>query len=584
MKEMTLDRETAELTDNASANEYRWQLKRVQMMDQYRGYIEETFNEKKIAGREETRQLQEWIASQRATEEGVVSLQQFYEGFLRSQLHSGRELHNKFYRGLDKARPWISEKSYKEWIHRFHDESVGYKAREYWVEHQFTSYIDRWKKVAEEREKLAKNSEFKAIANDHPEFAIILNKDGFLDLHYNQRVGLIAKAKAFMMAGEKGHSPLFTAAEKKLKSAVFMHVLADHKVGVWLERIFKKNASGKRMEEFVNGSGFNSLGQMIDRWTKVKFRFDMLKDKSGKLDQDAAARGLTIMSEHQFLSMHYTQRLRYVEELDSRINGTGDINHERPVFIEIRHAMDLKDWDEAEELIKKAKLMHLSEKERDRLRSMERFTEEFKPKKKEMVNGMDLIQVRKRIDKIVDEIGEHHSEMQPMVKRLLKGPQANRSINQLRWMAYNERWCETHGFYNYKIGKFGASKENEEKTRQLALQGEDVGRHNNIGYTTDESQRYLRKTEVVRHKATYEHLNVKDGSATQQIAEWCEHEQNPRDLYWRTLCCHTDGEPKSSNWHQDWFNRLTELRSLTRTLKNAGFQYGGQGMPPISLN
>ena len=553
-------------------------------MDQYRGYIEETFNEKKIAGREETRQLQEWIASQRATEEGVVSLQQFYEGFLRSQLHSGRELHNKFYRGLDKARPWISEKSYKEWIHRFHDESVGYKAREYWVEHQFTSYIDRWKKVAEEREKLAKNSEFKAIANDHPEFAIILNKDGFLDLHYNQRVGLIAKAKAFMMAGEKGHSPLFTAAEKKLKSAVFMHVLADHKVGVWLERIFKKNASGKRMEEFVNGSGFNSLGQMIDRWTKVKFRFDMLKDKSGKLDQDAAARGLTIMSEHQFLSMHYTQRLRYVEELDSRINGTGDINHERPVFIEIRHAMDLKDWDEAEELIKKAKLMHLSEKERDRLRSMERFTEEFKPKKKEMVNGMDLIQVRKRIDKIVDEIGEHHSEMQPMVKRLLKGPQANRSINQLRWMAYNERWCETHGFYNYKIGKFGASKENEEKTRQLALQGEDVGRHNNIGYTTDESQRYLRKTEVVRHKATYEHLNVKDGSATQQIAEWCEHEQNPRDLYWRTLCCHTDGEPKSSNWHQDWFNRLTELRSLTRTLKNAGFQYGGQGMPPISLN
>ena len=37
-------------------------------------------------------------------------------------------------------------------------------------------------------------------------------------------------------------------------------------------------------------------------------------------------RSLNIMSEGQFLSMHYTQRLRYVEELDSRINGTGNIN------------------------------------------------------------------------------------------------------------------------------------------------------------------------------------------------------------------------------------------------------------------
>ncbi|MDD5055605.1 MAG: hypothetical protein PHZ00_05055, partial [Candidatus Peribacteraceae bacterium] len=556
-----------ESQENPRNNEQlkRRKAKMLEYWDRYRDVCMQTG----FADTANFRETERWIEKtvdtlDSSVQDNIRSREQFFELYGKDVIEEGPMLLRRFNDLLTEAKPYMSGTGKEEWMKRLRDNSsMGFQGKKYWITHQFPKYIERWKKVAEQRDILAKNTEFKAIAKDHPEFSTILNKEAFLNLHYNQRVGLIAKARAFMMAGEKGHSPLYTAAEKKLKSAVFMHVLADHKVGIWLERIFKKNASGKRMEEFVNGSGFNSLGPMIDRWTKVKFRFDMLKDKAGKLDQDSAARGLTIMSEHQFLSMHYTQRKRYVEELDSRINGTGDINQERPVFIQIRHAMDLKDWDEAEELIKKAKLMHLTEKERGRLSSMERFTDEFKPKKKEAANGMDLTQVCRRIDKVVEEIGEHHSEMQPMVKRLLKGPHANRSINQLRWMAYNERWCELHGFYNYDIAKFGASKENEDKTRQLALQGKDVGRHNNLGYTTDGSQNYLRKTEIVRHKATFEHVNVNDGSATQQIAEWCEHEQSPKDLYWRTLCCHSDGEPKPANWHDDWFKRLTELRSLT---------------------
>ncbi len=545
-----------------------------------------------MADTTEFRATQKFVETTELTEdtnvlESIVHREEFFEKYAKDVIEQGPMLLSTFNRLLLSAEPYMSRKGKIEWEGRLRDNSVmNFQGKKYWIEYQFPEYIKRWKQVAEERDHLVKNPELKQVAASNQEFAVILDRDKFLDLHYNERVGLLAKAKALMYAMEKGRKELYSKAEKKLGAAAFMGAMADHKIGVWLKRIFKSNASEKKINEFINGSGFNSLTQMIDRWAKLKFRFDMLKDKAKKLDQDTAARGLNIMSENQFLNMHYAQRLRYVEELDQRINGAKDINNERPIFIQIRHAMDTKDWDDATKLIQDAKLMQLSDKERERLRSMEQFTNQFKPKgkkEKKVVNGMDLIQVRQRIDTLVGEIGEHHTEMQPMVKRLLKGRKANRSINQLRWMAYNQRWTEGHGFYNYDIGKFGASKEHEEATRERALRGEDVGRHNNIGHTTV-GQKYLRKTEIVRHKATFEHLNVKNESATMEIAEWCEHEQSPKDLYWRTLCCHTDGEPKSSNWHQDWYRRLTELRSLTRILQNAGFQYGGEGMPLVSLN
>lgn len=579
------DAQTDEANDPAMQR--RWEK-----IQNYWKRYQDVLSKTGMADTREARETAAWVratqkTSRREIKDSIVWREEFFEGYAKDIIEKGLPLYEKFRTMLDEAKPFISKKSKQEWMERLRDNSVmDFQGKKYWIEHQFPDYISRWKKVAEERDELVKNPELKEIVAMDQKFAVILDRDKFLDLHYNERVGRLAKAKALMYAMEKGRKELYAKAEKKLGAAAFMGAMADHKIGMWLKRIFKSNASEKKIAEFINGSGFNSLTQMIDRWAKLKFRFDMLKDKAKKLDQDSAARGLNIMSENQFLNMHYAQRLRYVEELDQRINGAKDINNERPIFIQIRHAMDTKDWDDATELIQDAKLMQLTEKERERLGSMERFTNQFKPKnkkEKKIVNGMDLIQVRQRIDTLVGEIGEHHTEMQPMVKRLLMGRKANRSINQLRWMAYNEWWCEKHGYLNYKIAKYGASKHNEEMTRECALQGKDMGRHNNIGHTTA-GQQYFRKTEIVRHKATFEHLNVKNESATMQVAEWCEHEQSPKDLYWRTLCCHTDGEPKSSNWHQDWFRRLTELRSLTRILENAGYKYAGLGEEPELLN
>ena len=248
----------------------------------------------------------------------------------------------------------------------------------------------------------------------------------------------------------------------------------------------------------------------------------------------------------------------------------------------IRFSIDTKDGEDATKLIQKAKLMQLTEKERERLSSLERFANQFIPKEK-TETAADPVQVCREIDTVVEEIGVHHGEMKPLTKELLKSPKPNLPFNQVRWMAYNERWTEKHGYLDYDIAKFGASPQNESRTRERAHRGEDVGRHNTIGHTT-EGQNYMRKTEVVRHSATFEHLDVSDQTATLQLAEWCKYPRSPKDLYWRTLCCHSKGEPKPSNWHEDWYLRLTKLRSLTRTLEKSNVRYVGEGMDPVPLS
>jgi hypothetical protein len=139
---------------------------------------------------------------------------------------------------------------------------------------------------------------------------------------------------------------------------------------------------------------------------------------------------------------------------------------------------------------------------------------------------------------------------------------------------YNNKWCRSHGYLNEDIARKGASDDNAALTKHRAEHGQDVGRHDVLTHDTADKE-YMRKKEYATHKATYLHTNVKSGGVTSTLAEWLEHEQNPKQLYWTTFCAHEDGDPKSEIWHNDLFAILTEMRSLSRTISGAGFTYMG---------
>ncbi len=546
---------------------------------QYRGVFEATnFTKSK-----ELKEREEWmrktkLVDDRNEKDSIVHREEFFRSeYAQTLMRDGVPIYREFIAKLEESSPYISKKSRQRWLDRFYDEKIGFQAKKYWIKHQLPSYMASWKKIAEERVNLTKDPQFKDLITLHPKFLILRDshKDSVLDMHCDERRSLLAEARSVLVANKKKQQSLHSQVESRLRDAAGKKILSSSKIGSWLERIFKQKHSTTSIKKFLDGQGPKSLSGLIENWSNVKERFDAVTKKAHEQGEDTAARGMHVLSEGQFLGLHYDQRVKYVEELEKRLKSAQNIGSEKKIFIEIRHAMDVHDWEEASLLIAQANVdPHLSAEDRTRLDSMERYASKFTKKTTSTDSMQQVMHAKMRTDAILAELEKSHTSLHPMILRLMKGPNANRSIHQLRWLVYNNKWCRSHGFLDDNIARKGASKQYEEITKQKTKEGKDVGRHDVMSYETADKHN-IRKTEFANHKATYRHINVKDGATLSQNAEWLEREQNPKELYWTTACFHEDGDPKSENWHNDLFMMLSELRTHARTLGNAEMVYRG---------
>jgi len=531
----------------------------------------------------QTQRTADWINAtklndRRDDERSIIFREEFFQGHGKEVINEGIALHNEFTKLLEQATPYISGSSKDRWIARYYDEKTGFQAKKYWIRKQFPDYVRRWAEAEKERDALTKDPGFVDLMSYDPSCAAILKSaTEFRELHYEKRIGFLAQARAALLATSRLRPDLYAEAKKRLSSAETLCIAGQGKTGIWLERIFKNLTSVRKIEQFVRGSGGTTLTALMTNWTKVKFRYDKIASDMKKYDENRMPRGLYFLKEQQFLSLHYNQRLQYVDEMESRLNSP--IIDEPDTFIRIRHAIDTKDWIEADELIQKAKTEPLSGPNRTRLASMELYLQQFRPKKAESKSADSVNEAKNKIDEMMSHVS---SSIKPMILRLLRGPNANRSIHQLRWIVYNNKWCRTHGYLDDEKAATGASKDNREMTKYRADHGEDIGRNDTLDFETTD-QAYFRKKEFANHKATFMHVNL-DSGAPGALGEWLEHEQDTKVLYWTTFCGHDSGIPKSANWHNDLLFTLTQLRSASRTINNAGFMYDGIGFPLKSLH
>jgi hypothetical protein len=538
----------------------------------FRSYFQVTLQETGASSVAEAEKLRTWIGSQRATSEGVRNLEEAWSGWYLDAMISAKSLHKKFMNTIAEAesKNLISGSSKAKWIQRFKNPNLNYKAKEYWVEHQLPHYIQAWEGVMKERNAVVSDPRFKNINASLLNVSKLLDPKAFLELHYNDRKGMLSKAKAAMEAKEKGQGDLYSQAKSMLYKAVSKKVMAGHKVGGWLERIFKSGASRAKIESFLAMDGSNSLPVLIGKWERVKQRFDRVSEKV-KQRGKSNVRGWHDLTENQFLDMHYNQRLQYVTEAEHRLTGANDISKELPIFVQIRHALDIKDWDDASGLIAKAKTMELSPDNRGRLSSMSSYLKQFRPPKSKdkKGGGPNVEEARKKIDHLMTQV---KPELQDVVRRGLRSSDPNRYIHQMRWMIYNHDWCTRMGYLTPKRQREGANKSNEERTHTAGRKGGDTGRHDVLN-TKNSGKQFIRKEEFSRNKATYRHVDVKSKDAMDTVGEWLEKEQHPKTMYWTTMCFNDGGDPLSEGWHRDMVMILGGLRSATRTLKAAGVRY-----------
>lgn len=513
-------------------------------------------------------------------EKGIAAREDFFSKDGSLVIREGEKLFYEFTAAMEQVKPYISEGSYRRWYDRFYDTSEqgsaasSFQRKFSWIRNDLKPFAERWKEVAEQRDALVGNPAFNDLVSFEPSLAILKNRDEFLDLHYSKRKSLVSQANALLLSSEKLQTDLYSNAKEKLQSAAGARYLADSNVGIWLERIFKSSSSPKKIEEFVNGSGTNSLHGLMQNWAKVKERYDGISKKFSERWQQTGVRGFELLSEPKFLSLHFTQRLRYVEQAEDRLDGANDIDNEAPVLIKLRHAMDIQDWDEAMLLVMEAKTAQLSEKEFRRLQSMKSYVNQFRgSEKQELLKG--AMEGKKSLDTLVRRVP---SALQPMIVRFLHSPYANRSIHQLRWILYNNIWCRTHGYLDQERAKKAASQENAERTRERAKSGLDIGRNDVLSHETG-SYEFLRKEEHSKHSATVMSVNLESDQALATTEKMVEIEQSPNRLYWTTLNCFTQDGPTSESWNRDLLMILTEMRSVTRTMEKSGYTYAGLGAP-----
>ncbi len=543
--------------------------------DDYRALMDRTG----FASKSSTAEIIRWIDAMELTDDqsnqqSIRWREDFIEKSGALVISEGEKLFTEFTAAMEQAKPYISAGSYKRWFDRLYDtreqsssaSSFALKLR--WVRSELKPFAERWKQVAEERDALVKNPAFEDLLAFESSLAVLKNRDAFLDLHYGKRKGLLSQANGLLLASKKLQTDLYSKAKEKLQAAAGGKYLADGKVGVWLERIFRLEANPKAAEQFVNGSGAHSLTALMQNWANVKNRYDGIRKKFSERWEQTGIRGFELLSESQFLSLHFTQRLRYVEQAEDRLDSAQDIDNEAPVLIKLRHAMDIRDWDEALLLVMEAKKTQLSEKDFRRLRSMESYVNQFmgSEKKEHLICALET---KKRIDMLIHQIPSH---LQPLMLRLLRGPHANRSIHQLRWIQYNNIWCRSHGYLDQDRARKASDEENTKRTKERAKSGLDIGRNDVLSHETANSE-FVRKEEHSKHTATVLSVNLDSPQALSTTAEMMEREQPPNRLYWTTLNCFTQDGPTSESWNRDFLTILSEMRSLTRSIKSSGYAY-----------
>jgi hypothetical protein len=563
--------------------------------------IRVTFYQTGAASAAEAKSLQDWADNLEKNPDGLKGIDSFI-GYLKQQVQSAMTLYYSELRApLASAvsRRLISQRSHDKWVDRFRSSGVTYKQKEYWVEYQLPHYMAAWEKNANERKALLANPALKQLPKN-ADVLLLQNESAFLDLHFDKRVDLLAKVRAAITVDkrDKGsgvYKQLHAKASGLLYAAVAEGIMSSSKVGTWQERIFKSNAKPEVIMTFLNGGG-TSLQALMQKWREVRHQYDDICRKGAPLKNPAV--GMYMIPPERFLRMHYAQRKAWVNEADQRIRDATNIESEVPTFIRIRHALDVKDWDDAQHHIDRierrnaASKVKLSPENWDRLQSMKRYLTQMRnDKKKEKDKDgkpKDKAEVAKGVCARITEVVNTGipTSMQATVLKLLRSPFPNRGIHQLRWIVYNNKWCRDHHFLDYERSKAGASKESSELTNERTRKGIDTGRRqDHVLNSQNSGQEHMRTNDYAKRRATLTHVDIGAGSdGTSTLATWLEKPQHPRDLYWRTLCVHAGGVPMSESWHNELFSSLTTLRSLTVELERSGFMYGGLGLLPVSRN
>lgn len=465
----------------------------------------------------------------------------------------------------------INEASSKRWIKRFKNKELGASAKIGFVNFELPLLLTKAEKIAERRKKVLKKKELKDVnARMVPDLATFMDEDAFLELHYLERENLTLTVDA-AIASAKKMPALFSKAKGLLDRAIDTGAMSKRKSGKWLESLFSTERTPAEIEAILEGK----LKDYIGTWTKLRYRYDRVERQ---MEKYGVPQGFNKLPQQKFLDLDYPQRESYVEEAERSLNISINGPSDKPIDklkMQIRHNLQTKDWEEAEQLIWQARGVAEGEDVFE-LNSMENYLKQFR--KGEQANNAPVESITKTLESMREALTEAPSSVQMLYTDALK--RGSLTMSALSTQMYNLVWCHEHGYLN---------EDKEERLYQQSFkETEDIvenghrehGLENiNLNAVDDsekgEAMRPYRKTWA----PTLYHMNASDGSARAKYLNELKGKNVARD-YWSTLKLRDISYEKQAYLvkHVNW-----KLKSGMRKLQAAGVAFTMSG-PPTFVN
>ncbi len=439
-----------------------------------RKYAYETFTQLHAFSRQETDELVQSAENISLNVRDIAGWEKFIDQGIDQQREAAHRLyHDEFMdtmlRAYNEKPRIISLKSIGEWDARFRRESVHYRQRSEFVHDTLPTYIENWQRVAKLRAELMKNAAYNNLtAADVPDLAKFQDEDTFLNLHYSERAGLCAMVRAALSTGGSPMKQYYDKARGMLQKAAYDGVIANGKVGTWLERIFESKADPALIQKFVTGKGSLPLSTLIGRWKIAADKFDTLQKQ---IDKGNQPHSFTFIAKKKFLDMHYESRLAYLREAEYRMRDR-QISKVPPLLLDIRRELDSRDWDSAAYLIKQAQASDLSGDDRKKLSSMEFF---LRTQRKEhgAKEGKDHGDPEIELQSLIKELP---TVVQPLFSGAAKRGES--TIRCLKSLWYNREWCRQHGHLNDNKEELLRQRSRQD-TEHVVKEGHGKGYENN---------------------------------------------------------------------------------------------------------
>lgn len=457
----------------------------------------------------------------------------------------------------------ISKSSVERWIARFKKPGLSLKAKQYFFDHQWSSYRKAWEKVKEERATVLKNPLFKELTSrDCKELAVFTAEKQFTELHYDKKAALTAEVRAVLKAKETGKQALLKDTRGVLETAASAGYIAKNKTGPWLEHVI----AGKRT--------LTELKKFVGDWAKVRFNFDTVERamNKGKVPQ-----GLTRLSEEKFLGMSYEQRKSYVEEAQRRLNLEEANTPDTPIKDlkgKVRHALDTQNWEEARLFLGKAWKAVESEDDIRELKSMEGYLESFVSKEKGGADNEKKDEdVKRAYAEITELMGSLPTGLAPLYKSaLLRGAGCVQCVTTC---IYNRTWCQDRGYLTESSEEKLRNKAVKETENRIKGGGEGHGN----GLENNRLDGFGQP--AVRDKGIGpQNVFMSSGQAGSFVDEADANKGTWSFWYWTNLI--VDGVSADENAHvarsMNW-----RFKRAARTLEKYGIRWTDSG-PPISVN